>query len=79
MEKDYVEFDKKNDISVNLWGSHLCPSLHNITGPWPFSMWGINVIDIINPKVANGHKFILIAIDYFIKWVEAISYGSEIH
>ena len=28
-----------------------------------------------NPKVSNWHKFILMAIDYFTKWVEANSYA----
>jgi len=35
---------------------------------------GINVIRPINLKASNGHKFILVAIDYFTKWVEACSY-----
>ena len=39
-------------------------------------MWGIDVIGLINPKASNGHCFILVAIDYFTKWVEAISLSS---
>ncbi|GLU06504.1 hypothetical protein SLE2022_235340 [Rubroshorea leprosula] len=39
-------------------------------------MWGIDVIGAINPKASNGHQFILVAIDYFTKWVEAASYAS---
>jgi len=30
-------------------------------------MWGIDVIGAIEPKASNGHRFILIAIDYFTK------------
>ena len=29
-----------------------------------------------NPKASNGHRFILVAIDYFTKWVEAASYTN---
>ncbi|KAI5409487.1 hypothetical protein KIW84_055065 [Lathyrus oleraceus] len=29
---------------------------------------------MIEPKASNGHRFILISIDYFTKWVEAASY-----
>ncbi|WKA03675.1 hypothetical protein VitviT2T_021774 [Vitis vinifera] len=29
----------------------------------------------ISPKSSNGHEFILVAIDYFTKWVEAASYA----
>jgi len=36
-------------------------------------MWGIDVIGAIEPKASNGHRFILVAIDYFTKWVEAAS------
>jgi len=44
--------------------------------PWLFSMWGIDVIGVIKPKASNRHRFILVAIDYFIKWVEAASYAN---
>ena len=48
--------------------------LYNMTSPWPFSVWEIDVIGAITPKGANGHEYILAAIDYFPKWVEAKSY-----
>jgi hypothetical protein len=38
-------------------------------------MWGINLIGHANPKANNKHRFILVAIDYFIKWVDANSYA----
>lgn len=50
--------------------------LNNMTTPWPFSMWGIDVIGNMTPKASNGHRFILVAIDYFTKWVEAASYAN---
>jgi len=34
------------------------------------------VIGAIEPKASNKHHFILVAIDYFTKWVEAASYAS---
>ncbi|EOY08330.1 RNA-directed DNA polymerase (Reverse transcriptase), Ribonuclease H, putative [Theobroma cacao] len=39
-------------------------------------MWGMDVIGLITPKASNGHRFILVAIDYFTKWVEASSYAN---
>ena len=47
-----------------------------MSAPWPFSMWGIDVIGAIEPKASNGHRFILVAIDYFTKLVEATSYAN---
>jgi len=38
-------------------------------------MRGLDVIGSINPKARNWHRFILIAIDYFTKWIEACSYA----
>ena len=49
--------------------------LHALTSPWPFLVWGINIIGKISPKSSNGHEFILVVIDYFTKWVEAASYA----
>jgi hypothetical protein len=46
-----------------------------LTSPWPFAIWGIDVIGPINPKASNGHRFILMAIDYFTKWEEACSFA----
>jgi hypothetical protein len=50
--------------------------LHTMASPWPFSAWGMNVIGAITPKASNGHEFILVAIDYFTKWVEACSFKN---
>ena len=36
----------------------------------------MDVIGPIEPAASNGHKFILVAVDYFTKWVEAASYKS---
>ncbi|WKA11240.1 hypothetical protein VitviT2T_028762 [Vitis vinifera] len=36
---------------------------------------GIDIIGKISPKSSSGHEFILVAIDYFIKWVETASYA----
>ena len=56
---------------------HVPPTLLNVlSSPWHFSMWGIDVIGMIEPKASNGHRFILVAIDYFTKWVEAASYAN---
>ena len=50
--------------------------LHALACPWPFSVWGVDVIRKVSPKSSSGHEYILVAIDYFTKWVEATSYAS---
>eukprot|EP00257_Ricinus_communis_P015316 XP_015573199.1 uncharacterized protein LOC107261065 [Ricinus communis] len=56
--------------------NHLPPiKLHNLTSPWPFAAWRIGIIGEIKPLL-NGHRYIVIAIDYFSKWVEASSFTT---
>ncbi|RDX97071.1 Gypsy retrotransposon integrase-like protein 1, partial [Mucuna pruriens] len=78
MESDCYQHVRKC-VKCQIYTNHLnvAPSaLYNLNAPWPFSMWGIDVIGPIEPKASNGHRFILVAIDYFIKWVETASYSS---
>ena len=41
-----------------------------ITSPWPFAQWGIDIVGPL-PLGKGQVKFLLDAIDYFTKWVEA--------
>ena len=45
--------------------------LQEMTIPWSFHTWGLDLIGPINP-LSNGHIWILAATEYFTKWVEAI-------
>nr|XP_033509746.1 uncharacterized protein LOC117274523 [Nicotiana tomentosiformis] len=56
---------------------HSPPSeLHTMSVPWPFVAWGIDVLGPIEPVTSNGHRFVLVVIDYFTKWVEAVTFKS---
>jgi hypothetical protein len=46
--------------------------MNPIIKPWPFRGWAIDPIGQIYPPSSIGNKFILVATDYFTKWVEAI-------
>ena len=50
----------------------LASAMNPIIKPWPFRGWGIDLIGQIYPPSSKNHKFILVATDYFTKWVEAI-------
>ncbi|XP_017250742.1 uncharacterized protein LOC108221371 [Daucus carota subsp. sativus] len=45
-------------------------SLTSMTSPWPFAMWGIDLIGEL-PKAMGGVKYAVVAVDYFTKWAEA--------
>ncbi|GAA0182793.1 hypothetical protein LIER_30429 [Lithospermum erythrorhizon] len=38
---------------------------------WPFDTWGLDMVGPM-PKSAEGHVYILAAIDYFSKWAEVV-------
>ena len=40
----------------------------NILSPWPFSTWGIDIVGPLPPGKKQV-KFLVVAIDYFMKWV----------
>ncbi|XP_019429619.1 PREDICTED: uncharacterized protein LOC109337164 [Lupinus angustifolius] len=78
METDCCNYVKKcHKCQIYADNINAPPNPLNVsTSPWPFSMWGMDVIGPIEPKASNGHQFILVAIDYFTKWVQANSYAS---
>lgn len=73
MEHDCVKYVRQcHECQVHSKKRTIPPSeLHSLTSPWP---WGIDIIGKIHPAASNGHEFIVVAIDYFTKWVEAESF-----
>ncbi|RVW62698.1 hypothetical protein CK203_062684 [Vitis vinifera] len=69
METDCCQFVQKcPECQIHGDLIHAPPSeLHALTSPWPFSVWGIDIIGKVSPKSSSGHEFILVAIDYFTK------------
>ncbi|XP_061351015.1 uncharacterized protein LOC133296083 [Gastrolobium bilobum] len=44
--------------------------LSSMLSPWPFYQWGMDILGPF-PITAGGVKWLLVAIDYFSKWIEA--------
>ncbi|KAG8483053.1 hypothetical protein CXB51_021946 [Gossypium anomalum] len=62
MEGDCINYTKKCH-KCQIYGDkiHIPHSpLHAMTSPWPFSIWGMDVIGPISPKASNGHRFIFV-------------------
>jgi len=74
MLKDCIEFAKGCQGYQKHAGIQRVPAseLHSIVKPWPFRGWALAVIGEIKPQSSKGHKYILVGIDYFTKWIEAI-------
>ena len=77
METDCMDYVKScHDYQTHAKLNHVPPcELYSMTSPWSFSVWSIDVIEWIDSKASNGHEYILLAIDYFTKWVEVASYS----
>jgi hypothetical protein len=46
-------------------------TLHPIITIGPFTKWGVDFMDC-NPTLTGGNKHIIVVMDYFTKWEEAI-------
>ncbi|RDX88999.1 hypothetical protein CR513_29338, partial [Mucuna pruriens] len=44
--------------------------LHVVASPWPFHKWGIDILGSF-PMAPGQVKFLMVAVDYFTKWIEA--------
>ncbi|XP_058746025.1 uncharacterized protein LOC131618886 [Vicia villosa] len=74
MLKDYIEFAKGcQECQIHAGIQHAPASeLHAIIKPWPFRGWALDLIGEIRPTSSKGQRYILVGIDYFTKWVEAV-------
>ncbi|XP_059629684.1 uncharacterized protein LOC132272581 [Cornus florida] len=52
--------------------------LHAMANLWLFAQWGIDMVDPL-PKIVEQKEYVLLATDYFTKWVEAEAYSSVTH
>ena len=78
MEKDCIQIVRQYH-QCQIYGNlnHLpLIVLNSLASPWPFVAWGIDIIGEIRPNASNGHKYIVVAIDYFSRWIETESFGT---
>ncbi|XP_059639725.1 uncharacterized protein LOC132282117 [Cornus florida] len=52
--------------------------LHAMANLWPFAQWRIDMVGPL-PKTVEQKEYVLLATDYFTKWVEAEAYSSVTH
>ena len=60
METDCVDCVKSCNDCQTYANLNLVPpsELYSMSSPWPFSVWGIDVIGRIAPKASNRHEYI---------------------
>ncbi|KAK2356969.1 hypothetical protein QL285_094283 [Trifolium repens] len=72
MQQDSKEHVKKCDKCQRHADMHLAPpnELKSLSSPWPFAWWGMDILGPFTTGFAQN-KYLIVAVDYFTKWVEA--------
>ena len=72
MQKDVVAYVKTCDKCQRFANVIRLPTeeLTPMTAPWLFAQWGLDIMGLF-PTAIRQLKFLVVGIDYFIKWVEA--------
>jgi hypothetical protein len=53
--------------------------LNPIVKPWSFMGWGLDFIGEIHLSSSKGHRFVLEATDYYMKWIEVVPLRNMTH
>ena len=77
MKSDTANYVKKCDPCqrMSLILKSPVQDLVSISSPWPFAQWGIDIVGSL-PTAPAQKKLLLVATDYFSKWIEADTFSS---
>ncbi|KAK3013837.1 hypothetical protein RJ639_009483 [Escallonia herrerae] len=72
MHRDALDYTKKCDACQRFSSiPRQSPSpLSSLSSPIPFAMWGMDIMGPF-PSATAQRRFVIVAVDYFTKWVEA--------
>jgi hypothetical protein len=81
MINDYFRYYKGCESCQKFRDVQLAPTamLHPIIKPCMFHGWALDFVDHIHPASSKGHRFVLIATDYFTKWTENVLLKNMMH
>jgi hypothetical protein len=73
--EDCIRYQKGCDACQKFGNIQLAPvsPLHPIVKPWSFRGWGLDFIMEVHPSSSKGHRFVLVVMDYFTKWMEVVA------
>ena len=77
MRADIVAYVRKCDRCQQQAPVSRVPTQHltTITSPWPFAQWGMDIVGPL-PIALTQRKLVLVATDYFSKWIEVEAFAS---
>jgi hypothetical protein len=81
MVDDCIKYEKGCEVCQCFGNIQLAPAsvFNSIMKPWPFRGWRLDFIGEIHSGSSKGHRFILVATDYFTKWSEAVPLRNMTH
>jgi hypothetical protein len=81
MIADCFKYYKGCQVCQRFGDLQLVPTaeLHPIIKHWPFIGWRLDFIGEIHPSSSKGHRFVLVAMDYFTKWAEVVDMKNMTH
>jgi hypothetical protein len=81
MIADCFKYYKGCQVCQKFGDLQLVPAaeLHHIIKPWSFRGWVLDFIGEIHPSSSKGHRFVLVATDYFTKWTEVVALKNMTH
>ena len=77
MNKDFEIYVKRCDRCQRYTPIHRMSSevLNLLMSPWSFALWGMDIVGSL-PFIIAQKRLLLVATDYFSKWVEVEAYAS---
>ncbi|GAU50709.1 hypothetical protein TSUD_301140 [Trifolium subterraneum] len=72
MQNDAKDHVLKCDKCQRHGDMHIAPAneLKTLISPWPFAWWGMDILGPF-PTATRQVKYLIVAVDYFTKWIEA--------
>jgi hypothetical protein len=76
-----VKYQKGCEVCQRFRNIHLASAgvMNSIVKLWSFRGWGLDFIGEVHPESSKGHRFILVATDYFTKWTKAVPLRNMTH
>jgi hypothetical protein len=81
MMDDCIKYQNCCEVCQRFGNIQLVPAgvLNSIVKSWLFRGRGLDFIGDIHPGLCKGHRFILVAMDYFTKWTEVVPLMNMTH
>ncbi|RDX91253.1 Pro-Pol polyprotein, partial [Mucuna pruriens] len=72
LKKDCMEYVRRCNKCQRFAEAPKAPAepLHSVSSPWPFNKWGVDILGPF-PMTLGQLKLLIVAVDYFTKWIEA--------